>query len=452
MQINLTKGSIIKTIAAFSLPYLLAYFLQTLYGLADVYITGQFNGSDAITAVSMGSQVMHMITVIIVGLAMGTTVVISQAVGAGRNKEISGVVGNTASMFLVMSVVLTIILCILIKPVLKVMRTPKEAMREASLYLRICFAGIPFITAYNVLSAVFRGMGDSKSPLVFVGIACVFNILLDYILIGVFKMGAAGAACATVFSQTASVVFAFVAIIKKRSVTMQKGDLRPDARVLSKIMKIGIPVALQDGLIQVSFLVITIIANKRGVEIAAAVGIVEKIIGMLFLIPSSMLSSISAISAQNNGAGLHKRAVKTLRYGILICIGFGAVFTLICRLRATDIIGMFSDEEVVIEMGAQYLKSYVIDCIVAGVHFCFSGFFCAYSRSIASFVHNILSIVLVRIPGAYLASVYFPDDLTPMGLAAPAGSLLSVFICIGIYIALRKKIFNSNSGIMPGIK
>ena len=446
MQKNLTKGSIIKNIAIFSLPYFMSYFLQTLYGLADLYITGQFNGTATINAVTIGSQVMHMVTVIIVGIAMGTTVMISQAVGAGNLKDANRAAGNSITIFAVFAVFLTALLLCLVNPIVKVMSTPVEAVAETRKYLMICFAGIPFITAYNVISSIFRGMGDSKSPMIFIGISCVINIGLDYLFIGIMGLGATGAALGTVCAQSISVIIAFIVIRNKRLLTISKADLHPEGRMIGKILKTGAPVAVQDGCIQISFLIITVIANSRGLQIATAVGIVEKIISVLFLVPSTMLSTVSALAAQNYGAGNHARARKTLWYGAAICVIFGAVFTVICRFFGKDIVGMFSDEEAVIRYGCQYLRTYAFDCIFAGMHFCFSGYFCAYNYSIVSFIHNLISIIVMRIPGAYFASKWYPDNLEPMGMAAPIGSIISTLICIGMYIWMRRSRIKDSYG------
>lgn len=265
MERNLTTGNIGKTIAYFALPYLLSYFLQTLYGMADLFIIGQFDGVDGITAVSNGGQVMHMLTVIIVGLAMGTTVTIGKSVGAGKLDAASASIGNTVTFFMGMSVVVMAVLVFLVNPIVTLIGIPAEAVAGTRQYLFVCFLGIPFITAYNVISAIFRGLGDSKSPMYFIAIACVANIVLDYVFIGGLGMGPIGAALGTTLAQT-----------------------------------------------------ISVIANHRGLNDAAAVGVVEKLIGMIFIVPSSMLATVSALSAQNIGAGRHDRARKLLYYAILI--------------------------------------------------------------------------------------------------------------------------------------
>ena len=381
---------------------------------------------------------MHMITVIIVGLAMGTTVTVGMCIGEKNREKASDYIGNSIIIFSVMSIILTILTIVFSGKILILLSTPAQAIAETEKYIIVCFAGIPFITGYNVISSIFRGMGDTKSPLIFVGIAGIVNIIGDYILIGALNMGALGAAVATVSSQACSVIIAVVILLKRGNlVHITMDSLKLKKEYVKKILIIGTPISFQDGLIQVSFLVITAIANSRGVDVAAAVGIVEKIISFLFLVPSAMLSTVSAIAAQNAGAGSHERAKSTLYYGIRICIVYGIITIIVCEPLASVIVSIFvKNEPKVVILGAQYLRTYVFDCLFAGMHFCFSGYFSAYGKSIYSFIHNIISIVLMRIPGAYLASVFFPATLYAMGIAAPAGSLLSVIICMYLYLKI----------------
>ena len=476
-QHNLAKGDLFHNMILFSLPYLLSYFLQTLYGLADLLIAGRFNGADVISAVSIGSQVMHMVTVMIVGLAMGTTVMIGRFVGAEDDDGIRRAIGNTVSLFTMIAAAATLALLGLTQPIVHLLSTPPEAVPGALAYLRICFAGIPFIVAYNILSSIFRGMGDSRSPMLFIAVACALNILLDLLFMGPMQLGAAGAALATVVAQAASVAFALVGIRKTSMDRQRRGtaDVRNasmdtsgeksnrtqghsseegrssskharadriawwDPAMLHQILSIGLPIACQDGFIQISFLIITVIANRRGVDISAAVGIVEKTISFLFLVPSSMLSTVSTIAAQSIGAGDPARARQTLRYGVGIASGIGLLFAILFQFISAPFFTLFTKDPVVQALAVQYMCTYVFDCVVAGIHFPFSGFFSASGLSILSFIHNLCSVILVRIPGAWLATKLFPDSLYAMGLAAPAGSLLSALICIGFYIALRKK-------------
>lgn len=445
MQKDLTRGNLFGKMMQFAIPYLIACFLQTFYGMADLFITGQFNGAAAVSAVAVGSQVMHMLTVVIVGMAMGTTVCISRSVGAGSKKQAAGFVGNSAVLFAFFAAVLTVVLLLCTGGILKVLAVPGEALAQARQYLIICFIGVPFITAYNVVSSIFRGLGDTKSPMVFVAVAGLINVGFDYILIGPMGMGAAGAAIATVGSQAFSVLIALLYLMKgKDAMQVSRRDFIPDRQYMGQLLGIGVPVAFQEGLIQVSFLVITAIANSRGVNVAAAVGIVEKIISFLFLVPSSMLSTVSAVAAQNAGAGLHERGRRALRYGVTVCVSVGLFVFIICQFAAEAVVGLFVvSEPEVVRLGGQYLRSYSLDCAIAGVQFCFSGYFSAYGRSRYSFIHNIISILLVRIPGAYMASVLYPASLYPMGLAAPLGSLLSSVICMFLYKKLISDIMKT---------
>lgn len=382
MERNYTTGSVFKNILIFSLPYLFSYFLQTLYGMADLFIIGQFEGVASTTAISIGSQVMHMLTVMIVGLAMGATVSIGQATGANNRKEAASDIGNTVTLFLLLSLVLTVVLLVLVKPVVSIMSTPSEAVNGTIAYLTICFIGIPFITAYNIISSILRGMGDSKSPMYFIAIACVMNIILDYVFMGALHLGPAGAALGTTLSQTISVVAALIFLTKKEhGLSLHRTDFKPQSPIMGRILKIGVPIAMQDGLIQVAFILITIIANQRGLTDAAAVGIVEKIISFLFLVPSSMLSTVSALGAQNIGADKPERAKQTLRYAIYLAAGFGIVISILIQFIAEPVVSLFTSDGDAILAGGQYLRGYIWDCFFAGIHFSFSGYFCACEKS-----------------------------------------------------------------------
>lgn len=278
----------------------------------------------------------------------------------------------------------------------------------------------------------------------FIATACAANIALDYLFMGVLHLGPAGAAIGTTLSQAISVVVSLTVILKRRSIVLKKSDFKPCRVVMGKILGIGIPIAFQDGLIQVAFIIITIIANQRGLNDAAAVGIVEKVISFLFLVPSSMLSTVSALGAQNIGAGKPERAIQTLRYAVMLAASFGVLVSIAIQFTAEGIVSLFTnpstvDGAAVVRLGGQYLRGYIFDCIFAGIHFSFSGFFCACRKSGLSFLHNILAIVLMRVPGVYVTSKLFPATLFPMGLATAAGSLISVVICLIAFGVIRRK-------------
>ena len=430
-QKDLTHGGIMSNIFGFALPYIIAYFLQILYGLADLFIIGQYCKVDSTTAVSNGAQVMYFVTVVIIGLAMGTTVRMARAIGANDKRWAAQVMGNSVSMFMLLSLILSVVLLLSTNVIVGLMQTPPEAIAGTKSYLAVCFIGIPFIVAYNIIASIFRGIGDTQTPLMFVAVACVSNILLDYLFIGYMHMGPTGAALGTTLSQTISVIFAALTIRRHKDIfDMRWTDLKPQKNILSNILKIGIPIALQDGFIQVSFILIAIIA---------AVGIVEKFIGLLFIVPSAMLSTVSAVSAQCIGACQAERARSTLLRATEIVILFGLICVMLIHIFPEAPVRLFTDNENVIKQGTAYLSSYGWDCILAGIHFCFSGYFTAYNYSLVSFAHNVVSIVTARVPLSYLLSINFPLTLYPMGWAAPIGSFVSIVICIVAYIYMKRK-------------
>ena len=436
---DLTQGSILGNIMTFSLPYIFAYFLQILYGLADLFVIGRYCDVDSTTAVSNGAQVMYLVTCVVIGLAMGTTVKTAHAIGAKDNRRAAQIIGNTATMFLGLSLVLAVGLLAFRNGIVSLMDTPMEAVMGTRDYLTVCFIGIPFIMAYNIIASIFRGLGDSKSPMYFVAVACVVNIILDFFFIGYCGWGAIGAALGTTLSQMASVGFALFAIRRHKEVfDVHRHDFKPRWDVISGILKIGFPIAMQDGFIQIAFIVITVIANGRGLYDAAAVGIVEKFIGLVFIVPSAMLSTVSAIASQNIGAMQVSRAQRTMWYAMGITTTYGIIVAIVLQFIPDLAVRIFSDDAQVVSMGGEYLRGYVWDCVFAGLHFCFSGFFTACGYSIISFAHNFLSIICARIPLVYLASEAYPDTLYPMGLATCLGSVLSVVICISVYAWMSK--------------
>lgn len=447
---DLTQGSILGNIATFSLPYVLAYFLQILYGLADLFVIGRYCDVDSTTAVSNGAQVMYFLTCVVIGLAMGATVRTAHAVGAKDYRRASRVIGNTVTMFLGLSVALSAVLLMCRDGIVALVGTPAEAVAGTGRYLTVCFLGIPFIMAYNIIASIFRGLGDSRSPMRFVAVACVVNIVLDFLFIGYCGWGPAGAALGTTLSQMASVAFAVVAIRRHRGgegsrdvLALTRHDFRPHRSTMASILKIGVPVAMQDGFVQIGFLLIMVIANGRGVIDAAAVGIVEKFIGLLFIVPSAMLSTVSAIASQNIGAAQVGRAKQTMKYAMAITAAYGLAVATILQFVPEWAVRIFTDDAQVVAMGGVYLQGYAWDCALAGIHFCFSGFFTACGYSIISFAHNFISIVVARVPGVYLASEMFPHTLYPMGIATCLGSALSCVICVVAYRWVARRVGQS---------
>lgn len=430
---SLTQGPVLPALVRFSLPYLLAVFLQQLYGLADLFAAGIFNGAEIVTAVSVGSQFMHMFTAITIGLAAGCTVAVSRAAGAREHRQMERVICASLWVFGVFALVMMGLLFCLPDVILQLLQVPAEAFDQARLYLLICFAGIPFIVAYNVIACIYRGRGDSITPLAFVGAACASNILLDFLFMGSLHMQAAGAALATVLGQILAVGLALWWMKRTRFMEASALFARPSRSSVRVLLEVGVPIAFQDGFIQIAFLIITAIGNSRGLTDAAAIGITEKIISFLFLVPSSLSQSLSAMAGQNVGAGQYQRANRALWDAIGLCLGWSLLMILLCETSGRWLIGLFISDQAVVCAGAVYLSSYILDLLGVSFHFCLGTYFCVFHKSGLSFVQNFLSVILFRIPLAWWASRAFPDTLFYMGLAAPAGSVFQALLCLYFY-------------------
>lgn len=435
-----TEGSILPALIRFALPVLFAIFLQTMYGAVDMLIVGQFSTAAEISAVSTGSWIMQTITSAIVGLAMGTTILLGQKIGERKNEEAGLVVGASIWLFAVMGLVITVLMQILAVPIAQAMKAPQEAFAGTVRYMRICSLGAVFIVAYNVLGSIFRGMGNSKMPLITVAIACAANIAGDLFLVGVLGMASAGAAAATVFAQAISVLLSLL-IIKKGGLpfTFSKKSVRPEKRMIKKVVELGFPLALQDILVSISFLAITAIVNELGVTASAGVGVAEKICGFILLVPSAYMQSISAFVAQNIGAKKPERARMALVYGILTSLGVGVFLAYFSFFHGDLLAGIFNRDAQVIAAAADYLKAYAIDCLLVSFMFCFTGYFNGCGRTRFVMIQGIAGAFGVRIPVSYLMSRLRPVSLFKIGLATPASTLLQIILYAGYFLLYPKR-------------
>ena len=443
---NFTEGKILSPLLKFIIPILAALFLQTMYGAVDLLIVGRFGNAADVSAVSTGSQIMQVITLAITGLTMGITILIGQKLGEGRRKEAGNVVGSGISIFAVISVITTILFVAFAPSVAKSMQTPAEAFDSTVTYLRICCSGLVFIIAYNVIGGVFRGLGDSKTPLMTVLIACIVNIVADLIFVGVFKMAATGAALATVLAQTVSVVLSLIIITKRglpfefdlKSIKFHKG-------LTSQILKFGAPIALQDLLVQVSFLVILMIGNSMGVIQSAGMGIAEKLVGFIMLMPSAFSQAVSAFVAQNFGARKYDRAKKALLCAVATSLVCGVFMFYLSFFHGNLLSGIFSTDEAVIMASWDYLKAYGIDCLFTAILFCMVGFFNGCGRTTFVMIQGVVGAFLVRIPVSLLMSKIEPVSLFNVGLATPTSTVVQIILCIGYLIFLSKTLFKVNN-------
>lgn len=432
---DLTSGSVFRCLIGFALPFLFANFMQAFYGAVDLWVVGRFSGTPSISAVNIGSQIMQIITSFVIGISMGSTVNMGHHIGSRNDAEAAYTVGNTILLFGGLALVLTPLMVWQSANLAALMQTPEEAMTETVGYVTVCSMGLPFIIIYNAVSGIMRGTGDSRTPMYFVAIACVVNIAGDLLFTGALGMGAAGAAAATVTAQLVSSLCA-LAYLKRKGFPFpfDRSFVKWKRASTKRILLVGLPIALQDTLINISFMAITVIANERGLTASSAVGVVEKIIMFMFLVPSAMLSSISAITAQNMGAGKKARAVLSVKYGILVTAVFGLFACGYSQALPETLTGIFTRDEAVMKAAGEYLRTYSIDCVLVAFTFCINGYLCGCDKSLVAFLHNTASIFLVRVPAALILSRAFPDTLLPMGLASPMGSLLSMVICI-LYLA-----------------
>lgn len=440
-QNQLTQGRIGPALLRFALPFLLSSFLQALYGAADLFVVGRFADSAAVSAVAIGSQVMHTLTGVLLGISMGGTVLIGRAVGEGNTDKAARAIGTLAVLFGGLALAVTGLMLAATNSIVRLMETPAEAVAGTLAYTLICAAGIPFIAGYNGVSAVFRGLGDSKTPTYFIALACVLNVVADFILVGGFKMGAAGAAIATVLAQGVSFVAALW-YLKRRGFGFAFGrrHFRLDAPSVRSILAVGLPLAVQDGLVSGSFLAITAIVNTLGLVASAALGVVEKVIVFAFMPISACASAVAAMAAQNLGAGQPKRARACMWCGVGYSFLFGAAFCLLSQLVPQLLIGLFTKDAPVVLAAAGYLRSYSLDALLVSFIFCINSYFSASGRSTLAFAHSMVATFGVRIPLTWVFSRFATGgSLYVMGLAAPAATAVSLAICLPILIWMKRK-------------
>ena len=442
-----TQGPIFGPLVRFSVPILLAQFLQALYGAVDLLIVGQFGGELAevyVSGVSTGSQIMQTLTIVITGIAMGLTVCVGERIGAGRPEEAGKLIGSGIFFFGSLALAVTAAMLLLAPTLTRLMQAPKEAFDATVTYTLICSAGTVFIVAYNLLGSIFRGLGDSKLPLLAVVIACVLNIAGDLLLVAVFRMGAAGAAIATIFAQAASVLLSLL-VIRRRKLpfSFSLRDIRFNRRHVRQILKLGVPIALQDLLVGLSFLVIIAIVNKLGLIESAGVGIAEKACIFLMLVPSAFMQSMSAFVAQNIGARKPERAKRSLLLGILTSLSLGVVMGWFTFFHGDLLAGIFAKDREIILPAADYLKAYAFDCVLTSFLFCFIGYFNGCGNTAFVMLQGIAGAVGVRLPVSLLMSRRVPVSLFRIGLATPISSAVQILLCVGYYAFTSRR----NTGI-----
>ena len=431
---NFTEGNILKKLSLFMLPVLGALILQAAYGAVDLLVVGRFGSTAGLPAVSTGSQLMNLVTFMVTQLAMGATVLIARYLGEKKPERIGAVLGGATVVFAILATVLFVLLVFFAHPIAVLMQAPSEALGLTTRYVRICGMGIFFIVAYNMLAAIFRGLGDSKSPLLFVLVACLINIAGDLLFVAGFKMDAAGAAIATIMAQAVSVVLAIVILLKKDlPFTLKKSDFRlnPQCR---KFLQVGLPLALQEVLTQASFLALCAFVNRLGLTASSGYGVASKIVSFAMLIPSALMQSMASFVAQNVGASKPKRAKQAMFTGMGIGLVFGcAVFALV-MLKGDVLAGIFSTDAEVVQKGFEYLKGFAPETILTAILFSMLGYFNGNNKTVFVMIQGLVQTLLVRLPMSYLMSIQPNASLTKIGLAAPVSTLVGVLLNTAFYL------------------
>lgn len=436
---DFTQGSILKKLIPFMIPILGALVLQAAYGAVDLLVVGRFGSTAGLSAVSTGSQILNLVTFVITQLAMGITVLIARYIGEKSTGQIGQLLGGAVTVFAIVSAVLFVVMVFFAKPLAVLMQAPQEAISLTTVYVRICGGGIFFIVAYNVLAAIFRGLGDSRSPLIFVAVACVVNIIGDLILVAGFHLDAAGAAIATVAAQAVSVVLAIV-LLKKKDLKfgIQKKDFRINGQC-KRFLKVGLPLALQEFLTQMSFLALCAFVNKLGLEASSGYGVACKIVNFAMLVPSSLMQSMASFVSQNVGAGKPDRAKKSMFTGMGLGVIVGVV-VFICVWCFGDVLtSVFTTDTAVIQKGTEYLRGFAPETIVTAVLFSMVGFFNGYEKTVWVMIQGLVQTLLVRLPLAYVMSIQPHASFTKIGLAAPVATCFGIVLNVIFYLIFTRK-------------
>lgn len=435
---DFTQGSILKKLVFFMLPVLGALILQAAYGAVDLLVVGRFGSTSGLSAVSTGSQVLNLVTFVVIQFAMGITVLIARYLGEKKPQQIGAVIGGAVLVFTCISVGLFVLMVCFARPISILMQAPTEAVDLTSQYVRICGSGIFFIVAYNLMSAIFRGLGDSKSPLLFVLVACIVNVIGDLFFVAVLHKDAAGAAVATVMAQALSVVFAVILLLKKElPFAIKKSDFRFNPQC-KKFLKIGLPLALQECLTQLSFLALCAFVNRLGLEASSGYGVACKIVNFTMLVPSALMQSMASFVSQNVGAGKTKRAKKSMVTGIGVGLAVGCVVFLLVMFKGDVLAGFFSTDAAVIQNGYDYLKGFALETIVTAVLFSMIGYFNGNNKTLWVMAQGLIQTLLVRLPLAYFMSIQPNASLTKIGLAAPISTIVGIILNIGFFLYLER--------------
>lgn len=437
---DFTSGSILRKLTSFMFPILGALILQAMYGAVDVMMVGWFGSTEGLSGVSTGSSIINLITFVLTGLAMGITVIIGRCLGEKNEERIGSVIGNAIAFFALIGVILTVLIVFFARQIAILMRSPMEAVEETANYVRICGAGLLFIIAYNVISCIFRGLGNSRLPLIFVLIACITNIIGDYVLIAVFNMDESGAALATVAAQAVSVILSLIILRREKlPFSLKLSDIRLSGQIRD-LLKVGTPVALQELLTQISFLALVAFINRIGLDASSGYGVANKIVSFVMLIPSAIMQSMSSFVAQNVGAGREERARKAMFTGMAIGMAIGMIVFYFTFFHGDLVSAVFSRDSHVITRSAEYLRGFALEAVVTSILFSFIGYYNGHQKTVFVMIQGLLQTLLVRLPVAYLMSSEPDPSLTRIGMAAPLATIFGILINLVYFIHFQKRL------------
>lgn len=437
---SFVDGSVFGSMIRFAVPVLGALILQAAYGAVDLLVVGQFGDASSISAAGTGSAFMQMVTFVITSLAMGATVTIGQHIGEKKPKEAGNAVGTTVILFLVLGVVMTVLLEVFAGNIVALLKVPEASVDKAITYIRICSGGILIIIAYNVISGVLRGVGNANLPFIFVGIACVVNIVGDLLLVGVFRLDVAGAAIATVAAQLVSVIASLMVLRKQNlPISFSKKQCRVYESELRMILNVGVPIALQEAMVQVSFLVINSIVNNMGLMPSAGYGVAQKIVSFIMLVPSSVMQTVSAFVAQNIGAGKKDRAKQGFITAMITGCSVGVVIFFVGFFGGGLLSSLFTNDAEVIAQSADYLKGFSAECILTCILFSSIGYLNGCGKSIPVMVQGISSAFCIRIPVSIFMSKLPNTSLMLVGFATPITTVYGIIFFVICITWMKKK-------------
>ncbi len=439
--LDLSEGPVARTLFLFAVPFLIANILQSLYGAVDLFVVGRFCSAESVAAVSTGTQVTQIVTSLVTGLTLGSTIVIGNFMGEKDYDKVRKTIGTTLTVFVIVALIITALMLIFGSSILRLLHTPSQSFDLTMVYVTICSLGNIFICLYNAIAAILRGYGDSTRPMIFVGIACLLNIVLDFLFTGALGMGVAGVALATVISQAASMLISVIYLRRKDFIfDFRLRSFRPDREIAEKLGAVGIPISFQELAVRISFLYLTMMMNSAGVYGAAVVGVGAKYDVFAMLSATSMANALAAITAQNFGRGRPERARRSLWIALSFALGISFLFWIWAQLSPESMIGVFTSDPGVIREGVPYFRTASYDYMMTALVFTLNGYLNGRQKTVWTMISCTAGALLLRIPMVWFFGRIFGSDLGLLGTIAPTVSgIMALYTLIYVLWEGRKR-------------